>query len=55
MGFLKDRTGDYTLGLRLLAGLMILGGILVLRLRARPLDARAKLATEAEKPSPAAL
>jgi MFS transporter, ACS family, tartrate transporter len=33
MGWLKDRTGDYTTGLRLLAGLMILGGFLVLRLR----------------------
>ena len=35
MGALKDLTGDYTLGLRLLSGLMILGGFIVLRVRSQ--------------------
>jgi MFS transporter, ACS family, tartrate transporter len=33
MGWLKDTTGDYATGLRLLAGLMVLGGFIVLRVR----------------------
>ena len=35
MGYLKDLTGDYTLGLRLLGGVLFLGGLVALRRRVR--------------------
>jgi ACS family tartrate transporter-like MFS transporter len=33
MGWLKDQTGDYTVGLRILAGAMFVGGLLALLVR----------------------
>ncbi|HEY4102737.1 MAG TPA: MFS transporter, partial [Polyangiaceae bacterium] len=35
MGFMKDRTGDYIVGLRILAGAMFCGGLLALLVRPR--------------------
>jgi MFS transporter, ACS family, tartrate transporter len=48
MGWFKDQTGDYTLGLRTLSLLMFAGGLLVLSVRTRPAAAsvaRAELGT----------
>jgi ACS family tartrate transporter-like MFS transporter len=39
MGWFKDHTGDYALGLRLLAGAFVAGGILSLSLKIRETDA----------------
>ncbi len=36
MGFLKDQTGDYIVGLRILAGAMFAGGLLALMVRLKP-------------------
>jgi len=42
MGWFKDRTGDYALGLRVLAGAFIAGGILSLCLKIRESDSTAR-------------
>jgi MFS transporter, ACS family, tartrate transporter len=47
MGWLKDVTGGYATGLRLLAGLMFLGGFIVLRIRTSAIQARPQAHTGA--------